>query len=387
MEWNTDQNYIGAEKALQGIALVDEGELEEGYVLLREAADAGNPLAMHAIGNMYVYRNFRAVEIPTLKLTMMPWDNMTQKAPDLQTGFSWFLKAAEAGYPEAMNNAGVMLYFGNGTKQDREEAKKWLVKAAQAGSAYAVKALKDLYQLDFSAPVSDAEYDSMLDAFCKAVENDLPDAQALFGKLTLGNDKQLCRLGYRLAVGRYHIHDAYRKYMYPQKSNGRSCAPVQQIRIEWYTVFIVNRSAFPEKEPLLSFKSGGGWEPVPFTNCVLHGKVQYEPMDFGWFRDDDPQGVMHCMKLTDAQGNTEKINKLLRVCGQRIPDAAALREAFSPCEDEAFFLDPGEKEFSTEICHICGGKAKALLRSTIGGWDQGDRIAPMPDVHFLTEGQ
>ncbi len=373
---------IKAEKTVKGISLKNAGRLEEAYVCLKEAADAGNPLAMHTIGNLYLYHCFHSREKPVLKLTMMPWDKQTQMVPDYSAAFDWYLRAAKAGFSDAMCNVGVMLYHGNGTAKDQESAKTWLLKSAKEGNTYAVKALKDLFQMDFSVPVSDAQYDSLLDAFCKAVESNDPAAQDLFGACALGNDKQLCRLGYRLAVGRYHIKGAYGKYAFPNKSNGRTCAPAQYVRAGWITILIVNRSAFPEPEPYISFQ--GGCDPVPVCNCVLEGKVRYDPTDFGWFREDNlPDATMYRLKLIGARGDSQKIKDVLSFSDTHITNTEELFEAFSPCDDEALFIDGGEKEFSVEICHLCAGKAKALLRYTVGGWDQGDFVTPVPDVRCL----
>lgn len=368
---------IKLEKLKEGLSFENAGSLEEAYQCYSEAADAGNPIGMFMIGNLYLYKTFHGIEQPVLKPVMMPWDKMTQTTPDVAAAYAWFLKSAQAGVPDAMSNVGVMLYQGQGVEKDENAAKEWLIRAAKGGSAYGTKALKDWFGLDFSVPLTDADYDDILKQFNMAVETGDPKARSLYEKLLLGNDRQLCRLGFRLAVGRYHIAEAFRDYAYPTKSNGRSCAPVVNIRVGWATILIVNRDAFPETEPVIAFS--GVSRPIPVSNAVLGETVQYQTNGFGWF---PKTAFAKCLKLTDCAEPGKMIGEGLRCAFTTLDE---INEKLSPRADEAVIIETGEKEYSAEVTYIRNGNAITLLRYTVGGWDQGDRIIPIPDVKPATD--
>ena len=370
---------IKKELLKQGLASEKAGESEEAYRFYREAADAGNPLAMFMIGNLYCYKNYRAVVHPAyLELAMMPWSKPTPMVPDLTTAFPWFLRSARAGYPGAMSNVGVLLYYGKGTEQNTDASRAWLTKAAEFGSDHAVKALKDLFRIDLTEPIPDGEYDALLERFCRAVESDDPQARSLYYSLALGNDSQLCRLGYRLAVGRYHVCDAYGGFPCPAKSNGRSCAPVTHIRTGWATILIVNRDAFPEKEPVIAVGCIGRAYPV--KNAVRDALVLCEPTELGgWFHETV---AARCLKLTDCAEPCDDIEHGLSYACTTLEE---IERKLAPREDEAVIIEDGEKEYCAIISHITEGKAVSLLRYTVGGSNQGDAVTRIPKVSPMGE--
>ena len=53
-----------------------------------------------------------------------------------------------SGYPDGMNNVGVMYHFGLGVKKDDVAAKHWLTKAANIGVKRAKQALADFFESD-----------------------------------------------------------------------------------------------------------------------------------------------------------------------------------------------------------------------------------------------
>ena len=57
----------------------------------------------------------------------------------------WYQKAADQGNASAQNNIGDLYYWGNGVKQDYEEAMKWYRKAAAQGNAIAQMNIGHLY--------------------------------------------------------------------------------------------------------------------------------------------------------------------------------------------------------------------------------------------------
>lgn len=374
---------IHKEDIAEGLEFENNGQLSDAYLCYLNAANYGNPLAMFMIGNLYLYKKYRGKEALDLKTVMMPWDKQTQTVPDLETAYSWYLRSAQNGYPDAMSNVGTMLYYGQGVEKNLEESKMWLLKAAKAGSEYGVKALKDFFGINKAEDIPDDEYDRMLERFCEAVEESRPDAGDLYRKLLLGNDRQLCRLGYRIAVGRYHISDAYREIAYPNKTNGRSCAPVSRIRIGWATLLIVNRSAFPESEPIVSFSHEGGAPRIfPLSNAVVSSEISYERNEkWGWFPE---KAKASCLKLIDCDKPAEDIDHALSCALVKLDEIA---EAFLPNDDESLFFETGEKEYSAEVCYLCDGYAVTMLRYSIDSCDQGDFISEMPKYNICKEGE
>jgi len=60
--------------------------------------------------------------------------------------FTWYLKAAEKGSPEAMLKVGVLLFHGQSTAEDKASARRWLERAIQAGQSDAPAVLNLLFQ-------------------------------------------------------------------------------------------------------------------------------------------------------------------------------------------------------------------------------------------------
>ena len=64
---------------------------------------------------------------------------------DYNEAAKWFRKAAEQGHADAQNNLGLAYFNGNGVPQDYNEAVKWYRKAADQGNAYAQNNLGLVY--------------------------------------------------------------------------------------------------------------------------------------------------------------------------------------------------------------------------------------------------
>lgn len=60
-----------------------------------------------------------------------------QGMADEAQGVRWLRKAADSGYPQAMEFMGSMLFEGYGMAKDRAEAARWVARAAERGSASA----------------------------------------------------------------------------------------------------------------------------------------------------------------------------------------------------------------------------------------------------------
>jgi TPR repeat protein len=51
--------------------------------------------------------------------------------PNAEAAFSWYLKAAKAGYPPAMEYVASCYFYGRGVAADLKEAARWYQKAAE----------------------------------------------------------------------------------------------------------------------------------------------------------------------------------------------------------------------------------------------------------------
>merc|ERR1712083_10894 len=91
-----------------------EQDTQYGFRFLQEAASKGHPESMH---NLAAKLYFGEDETPI----------------DREAAAGWFLQAAEADYPPAMNNIGWMLYCGDSVEEDPTRGVEWLQKAAKAG--------------------------------------------------------------------------------------------------------------------------------------------------------------------------------------------------------------------------------------------------------------
>ena len=230
------------------------------------------------------------------------------------------------------------------------------------------------YDEEYDDVYPDEEYNEMLDQFCKKIESHEPGAGELYQKLILGNDRQLCRLGYRIAVGRYHIDNAYREIAFPNKANGRSCAPVSRVRIGWVNVLIVNRNAFPEEKPIISCSvDGHPARTESMQNAILDSRIKYTTdKTWGWHPYEN---YAQCFKLLECDKPGDGIERAISFAGVTME---TIIEMISPCDDEALLIDISEKEYSMEICHIHEGKAISILRFTEDGPNQGDLITSIP---------
>lgn len=370
------ENHVRVRRGVivkRGRAFERQGALEDAFAAYSQAADRGDDVAMLLIGNLYLYKKFRGIKLPAFELNMLGPE--ASIAPDLQAAYAWFLKAAQAGNVMAMGNIGVMLYSGSGCPKDREQARQWLERAAQSGNARAMKAAKDFFQIDFAQPVPDGEYDEALTMFCDAARAaDIPEARLLFEQLVLGSEAQLSRLGYMLALERYRSGGAFWSYDYPNLNQRRSSAPIVHFRCGWTTAILINLRAFSEKNPMFSFASDVGQSIVPVWGIRdVPGELQYEAGDFGWL--NGPRRA-RLLKAETGFFNAHA-DEQLEYSGVNV---AKLLANLQLTENEALFIENGEKEFSVEICHVLGVDARVLLRYTIGGWDQGQDCAQVTAV-------
>lgn len=344
-----------------------EGKLGKAYETYNAAAQSGNPEAMVAIGNLYLNKKYKA-------------NTQFLGLPDFSAAFSWFLKAAEAGNAQGMRKAGIMLFDGIGCEENEEEAQKWLQKAALAGNVGGMIALKNFF--GEQGYLSDSDYESILSAFCAFVEQgDREQADRYYQVLSHGADRQLCRLGLRLAVGRYNQNLLYHSFSYPVKSNGRPCSPVASIRIGWESLVMVNLASFPHDKVSLGFASDIKQQLLPIAGirrCT--GQARYQATSFGWLEGERSARILEATSwikedvnnriLEAAQGDNEKLEQYQQLLLQ-----------IAPQSDEAFFIEDGEKEYTVEFTWLNKDSVQVLYRYTIGAPDQGeDELACVSDV-------
>ena len=353
----------------KGLALENAGKLDEAFSAYKKAADAGSAVGMFAIGNLYLYKNYQALELPSL----MPW-GQDKLIPNMKEAYAWFLKAAEAGFPDAMSNVGVMLYSGRGCPKDEAEARRWLEKAAAAGVAQAQKALHDLFGADSGEHMPDEKYDGLLEGFCSLIE-EKEEARPVYEALMNGTEEQLSRLGWRLAEGRYRLGGDYFKYPFPNLRKNVSCAPVSAFRCGWASAVVVNLRALP-RDGAITFAQPDQVVPI-WGIQETGGQVQYEGSEFGWMSERRRARVLRpAPGFRDLKAGEKDP---LKYCGVDVPK---LLDHLKLTEHEALFIETGEKEYSVEIGCLTGGDVKVLLRYTVDGWDQGEAPAQVTNVTY-----
>lgn len=107
-EGNVDAMYRMAIMAQNGLGMVKDEGMAKAYML--GAAEAGEPLAMHGLGFMY------------MEGECVPQDG--------QAALNWFMKAADTGMLGSMTTIAMIYQNGSvGVEADMEKAKEWYKKA------------------------------------------------------------------------------------------------------------------------------------------------------------------------------------------------------------------------------------------------------------------
>lgn len=112
----------------EGLQHYSAGRIKDSFAAFRKAAELGDPYGHYAIGYMLSRHNG----------IILPW----QWGDYHRTILDCWLKAAEQGIAEAEFMAGTCYACGQGTKLDKEQANKWLQKAASKGHTEAARWLK-----------------------------------------------------------------------------------------------------------------------------------------------------------------------------------------------------------------------------------------------------
>jgi hypothetical protein len=116
MDWESYQKEV--------LRAFNEPEFQNSLAALRKAAESGT--------------------IPDCLAVARKLSGMGEAAD--REAFTWFLKAAEKGSPEAMLRVGVLLFHGLSAPVDREGAKRWMARAIQAGNPDAAAVLETLFR-------------------------------------------------------------------------------------------------------------------------------------------------------------------------------------------------------------------------------------------------
>ena len=118
-----DASFIYA-KAMEVGILIEE-DYPASIELYRKLANAGHVLSQYELGQELMYGRLTKDRF-LLKRTG------TRVQTDVEA-FSWFLKAAENGYPFAQNSVAVCLQRGSGTERNPKASFKWAKLSAYAG--------------------------------------------------------------------------------------------------------------------------------------------------------------------------------------------------------------------------------------------------------------
>ncbi|WP_153305831.1 tetratricopeptide repeat protein [Desulfogranum mediterraneum] len=132
------------------------------FRLYRQAALLGDPEAQFIVGGM-LYRG-------------------QGTDPDQQQAFTWLLKAAKQGKssPESMAIIGGMFLRGSGVPQNYSEARRWLEPAARAGR---LEAINDLAYILYHGLAGEQDMAGALALYTKAAMQKDPLAQANVGMM------------------------------------------------------------------------------------------------------------------------------------------------------------------------------------------------------------
>jgi TPR repeat protein len=175
---------------LKGAEDSDRKAGERALGFFREAAEAGNPPAQHALGVSYlagigVKKNIEQGLVWLNKSAAQGYANAQFKLAslyirgdvvptDMAKALDFAQKAADQGHAEAQYNLGTMYAMGKGVPKDVKAAAEWFRKAAEAGHATAQSNLGVLYA---SGDVLEKNATAAIEWWRKAAVQGQPSAQ------------------------------------------------------------------------------------------------------------------------------------------------------------------------------------------------------------------
>ena len=167
----------GTRKTFRGFQDYASGNDEAATEAWQDAAAAGDPLAMVALGDQEVragleegwaedglekahgwYRKAADAGSP-LGMSKLAWlyDEGHHVEADSEAALAWYVKAAEAGEPTAMRNVGDHFRDGKGVEADIVVAIRWYVWAGEAGDELAYYSLAVIYDQGVHLPEDDTK--------------------------------------------------------------------------------------------------------------------------------------------------------------------------------------------------------------------------------------
>ncbi|MEG3619112.1 tetratricopeptide repeat protein [Magnetovibrio sp. PR-2] len=169
----------------RGLALYFDKDYQAAKPILLPLAEAGEPMAMHAIGYMHDFG-----------LTM---------PKDPSQACDWYEKAAQADLAKSMYSLARCYHFGKGRKPDDEQLHHWLLKAANHGHIRSMINLAGMdetegetYRFWMNRAVQAGSKFAAVDLWFFGYENDVPglrsqDIVCNFIRITLfGEDIDAC---------------------------------------------------------------------------------------------------------------------------------------------------------------------------------------------------
>jgi TPR repeat protein len=143
----------------KGMRAVKRGEFAAAIELLRPIAEAADPEAQNAVGEMLT-------------------DGKAGVTIDEIAAAAWFRKAAMQGFAAGQVNLGLMLEHGQGVAKDEAEAARWYRRAALEGFAEGQHNLARLYASGKGLPL---DIGQAVFWYAKAVNQNFAPAQYAYG--------------------------------------------------------------------------------------------------------------------------------------------------------------------------------------------------------------
>lgn len=351
----------------KGLALENEEKLEEAYEVYKKGAELSDPQAMIGIARLFLTGKFRPVTKSNFADAVFgggpifPWSIRSWEEPDYKSGMEWLEKAAALDNTKALFILGNMIASGVGCKADEEKGLKYLEKAAALGDASAKNAIC-LYRPDGKV-LSDEEYENCLAEFVKKADKGDETAFPLYATLKSGTNRQLARLGYQIMAAQ-NVGRGWDERLTPSYlSSGIPLFPAAAKRVGWQTFLRFDLNAFKEKYPLILVSADildahrPRWLLQYFHKAEIVGTAKYTSPEFGWLKE-----MKEAVVIRLGAGKPLDDQTLASVR----QDFYLIDEEYK-CDNAAFFVENGEKDYSFEIAAVCDGKVDVLWRYTIGG--------------------
>ncbi|MEN8136001.1 MAG: hypothetical protein ABFS18_10790 [Thermodesulfobacteriota bacterium] len=230
---------------------------------------------------------------------------------DKREAYKWYLKSAEAGYPEAMARVGMMKSSGEGTAENLQDSIKWLTAAADKGVAGAMYSLGNLYA---SGKGVGSDQDKAASLWAKAADKGHVEAGQKLGKKTSGLDvKTIDKDSLKWVEKAAEAGDVKAMYVLGQVFRG-GAKGVEKNRVlsaKWFTAAAKKGHAAAQYDLGRTYATGSG--------------VKQSGKDaFNWYRKAASQGHVKAQyQLGLSYANGAGVKKNHREAAQWIKKAAS----------------------------------------------------------------